>query len=791
LSPGGDRTYITAGNTERGAAINPANGNVLLVGRAGRPEVYVLNPADGSDTDAAGNLQVLSQIAADGSTQLIAGGTFALNLVDVADDGVVFACNLSTDARANPFKIYRWADDRSVTAPTLAFEGDPLGGAEGSANDLRFGDTFAVRGKGADTQLLVSSRSGKHLVVFSTADGTNFSAKKYATDASGQIGLGVAFGTGSTVWAKAGNAPLRRFQLDAAKESAGTVGTFDPQVATTGPVAVDVATQRLALIDYGGHKVHLFDISDLANPIKQGELAFAAANANGNGTGAADFAGDRLVALDSNNGLLYAKIVKPVLPDPVVIRTQPANASGYVGATVTFAVVAGGTPPLSYQWQFGGGPLAGATNANLELKSIREADGGEYTVVISNAANTEISVPATLNVQVPFNTGILTPLWSIAPGSRAYINTDNTQRGLAFNPVSGNLLVVSRTGGNKVAVLDGQTGAEKHFLRLTDADGVSVVSGGTLPVNMIEVADDGVVYLGNLVTDGAAAAFKLYRWENDAADTVPTVVAVYGLEVTQRWGDTLDLRGGGNDTQILLGSRNGNVFAVLTTTDHGASFSGAIFEVPDVPNGGFGLGIAFGADDTVWGTANGQPLHHVRFDLASGTGSLAAVYGAEVLPGALTAIGVHAAENLLAGIALENPDNIQLYRLPDGAGVPVLADQELILPDRANLNGTGSVDFGGGRLFTLNSNNGVQAFTVDLRRPPGPASLGEANYRSGVFSFVLRGDSGARYKVQYTPDFGSWTDLGVFDLPVSGSTTVSHETPAGAGPSFFYRAVGQ
>ncbi|HEY1312758.1 MAG TPA: immunoglobulin domain-containing protein, partial [Steroidobacteraceae bacterium] len=43
------------------------------------------------------------------------------------------------------------------------------------------------------------------------------------------------------------------------------------------------------------------------------------------------------------------------------ITTQPANQSVTAGQTATFSVVAGGTAPLSYQWQKGGAAIAGAT----------------------------------------------------------------------------------------------------------------------------------------------------------------------------------------------------------------------------------------------------------------------------------------------------------------------------------------------------------------------------------------------------------------------------------------------
>src|SRR5438309_1171195 len=52
------------------------------------------------------------------------------------------------------------------------------------------------------------------------------------------------------------------------------------------------------------------------------------------------------------------------------------------------------------------------------------------------------------------------PLWKLGPGDRPYLTTDNTQRGVAYNPVTGHVLLVNRSGGTSVPILDAQTGAD-------------------------------------------------------------------------------------------------------------------------------------------------------------------------------------------------------------------------------------------------------------------------------------------------------------------------------------------
>ena len=125
----GDRTYLNTGNLERGVGYNRATGNALLVSRAGTPSVYVLRGSDGDDGSLQTGLPtVLRNTAPDESgfdTNVVEGGTFTLNMVAAADDGAVYAGNLSTSTAAPNFRLYRLADDSPLTIPSVAFSGHP------------------------------------------------------------------------------------------------------------------------------------------------------------------------------------------------------------------------------------------------------------------------------------------------------------------------------------------------------------------------------------------------------------------------------------------------------------------------------------------------------------------------------------------------------------------------------------------------------------------------------------------------------------------------------------------
>jgi hypothetical protein len=88
--------------------------------------------------------------------------------------------------------------------------------------------------------------------------------------------------------------------------------------------------------------------------------------------------------------------------EPPHISTPPASQTVLAAGTVTLSVTASGSAPLSYQWQFNGTNLAGATNATLVLTNVQWAQAGSYDVVVSNPVGCTTSTPpAVLAVHSP------------------------------------------------------------------------------------------------------------------------------------------------------------------------------------------------------------------------------------------------------------------------------------------------------------------------------------------------------------------------------------------------------
>lgn len=79
-----------------------------------------------------------------------------------------------------------------------------------------------------------------------------------------------------------------------------------------------------------------------------------------------------------------------------IIDVQPISQSQVPGINANFSVTAVGTPPLSYQWQFNGTNLPGATNLSLTITNVQGENLGPYRVVVANSVGTNISAAAQL-----------------------------------------------------------------------------------------------------------------------------------------------------------------------------------------------------------------------------------------------------------------------------------------------------------------------------------------------------------------------------------------------------------
>ena len=747
----GRADFSGTGNTERGVAINKLTGNVLVATRTQSNHVAVINGVDGSDLGALNNFG-------------ITGGTLALVHVRVADDGSIYACNLYGGAGSS-FKIYRWNSEAEglINPPDLAYNsaGSPVG-----ATVLRYGDSFDLRGAGTNTQIIASGSSATKFAIFTTTDGTNFTATEYpATVGIGANDYGKALsfdGTNNAFYCKnSGSANLRYISFDPVNITSTLVRTINVapdsnlvgvKSAVTNGVSFVVGEVTTTSTTAGTHHFKAYTINNPAAPVVSADVTFPApggvAGNNGNTTGASDVGAGMVVGLDTDNGVL-AMTINFVTNLPPAIVTQPLDTTNVLqGGYATLAVAANGTTPLRYQWYYNNSTLVpNATNANLTLTNISPSAAGLYRCVVTNVAGSITSSNAALGVLPSVLSAADTQLWSKSVGDLFLLSNDNTQRGLAYNPVTKHLIVVGRSPTNGVHVLDAATGA---YISSLDTS-LFVPGTGTFEVNLVGVGDDGIIYVANLDTSGAA--YTIYSWaDENPATTCNLAWGPADPGVGQRIGDSFAVRGAGVNTELLAGTRSGTLVVLFNTAD-GINFSPNIIDTAPQPAGLAGLGVAFGAGDTFWTKSTGYQFRHLAFDLANGTNGLLQTFAAGQTT--CSTVAVDPINGLLAGTApYVTPDDVELYDVQgvlDGtAAEPTLIDQDFFKTDNDNGNGTGALAFDvkGGRLFALDTNNGLLAFKVVARlftstvgnqvtySWTGPSVLQTANSLTGPWTTV-------------------------------------------------------
>ncbi len=315
----------------------------------------------------------------------------------------------------------------------------------------------------------------------------------------------------------------------------------------------------------------------------------------------------------------------------------------------------------------------------------------------------------------------------LAPGSSSYMTTGNTERGIAYNPVTGNLVLVSRAGGSNIRILDGNTGNDLGGLNNTG------IAGGTFPVNMPGVAQDGSIYVCNLSTS-AASPFTVYQWTDEASGLVnpPTAVysAVSGITGT---GDSFAVTGGTGGNPVIFagsgsvpGTAGTNSCFVVGPVD-GSNASTAYINVPGTTtsNNDYRLSMTFVDQDTLIGTQGANAR------MTSFNGTTATVDATIGLSAAQR--GMSYAE--IAGVPClavidSNSSLVQVFDISNPSSPVLLTSGNATTGTLlANVNGTGGVAWGAiagntADLYAMNSNQGLQAFSVTIQRPAGATAYG-------------------------------------------------------------------
>ncbi|HEY3860999.1 MAG TPA: immunoglobulin domain-containing protein [Verrucomicrobiae bacterium] len=170
-----------------------------------------------------------------------------------------------------------------------------------------------------------------------------------------------------------------------------------------------------------------------------------------------------LASAGPNQFLQGVRFGPVALPAEIVAGVQATNI--FTGLSDTLTVTVSGDAPFSYQWQFDGANIAGATTSSLALTNLQATNSGTYSVTVSNpfATNTSSAVITVTNAS---------PILVLGPQSRIETAGDH----LAFTVAATGTLPIKyqwQFDGSNIA------GATATAIQLTN---ISPAGSGTYSV---------------------------------------------------------------------------------------------------------------------------------------------------------------------------------------------------------------------------------------------------------------------------------------------------------------------
>lgn len=343
------RKVTTAGAVTTLAGAARISGSADGLGGAAR-----FNGPTGVAVDGAGNVYVadagnstIRKVTAGGSVTTFAGLAGVAGSADGVGGSARFNApqGIAVDSVGNVYVAdTNNSTVRKITAggvvTTLAGVTGQVGTADGPASSARFNGPYAVA---------VDSAGNVYVSDFFNSTIRKISVGGTVTTLAGTVGVaGDADGTGAAA----------RFNqaYGLAVDSSGNVF-----VADTYNRAIRKVTAGGVVTTLNGTLAHFYYPQGIA------------VGANG-----------YIYVADGDNQAIVKGLFVVV---PPTITTQPTSQTSVAGSTVTLVAAAtagSGNPTPTFQWQFNGANLAGATNATLTVVNTQPANAGVYTAVVTS-----------------------------------------------------------------------------------------------------------------------------------------------------------------------------------------------------------------------------------------------------------------------------------------------------------------------------------------------------------------------------------------------------------------------
>jgi streptogramin lyase len=421
---------------------------------------------------------------------------------------------------------------------------------------------------------------------------------------------------------------------------------------------------------------------------------------------------------------------------PPVFLTQPRSSPvGFLsGDTYTFTSSTRSLYPVTYQWQFFGTNLDGATNTSLTITNAKLTDAGPYQVIASNVYGSSTGIVATLTVSPA---GPLAQIFTANYGNGTV--GQYTTTGTVVNPALVTNLdspVGIALSGDRIFVSSLSSGTIGEYTTSGATINSNLITGLQSPQGLA-VDSDGNLYVANY------AAGTVGKYTSAGATVNASLIS--GLNGPL--GIALD--GSGN---LFVVSGNGNSVGKYTTS--GAAVNAALI-----------TGLA--GPETVLADGNGHLFVSQRFP---GTISEYTTTGATVNNSLITSVfGT-------VGMAL------------DGSGHLFVAIHSNTLLNTPN--GKIGEYLTSGVVANASLITGLYwpQFMV-LQTPPSAPVFQSVTNEAGELTFSWSAVVSRTYQIQYNTDLNgtNWNNLG---SPIQATNlTMNAVDPIGSNGQRFYRAV--
>ncbi len=324
---------------------------------------------------------------------------------------------------------------------------------------------------------------------------------------------------------------------------------------------------------------------------------------------------------------------------------------------------------------------------------VASRQGGVTPVILDAASGDSLGL---LQTQMP-KADVVDPLWTVEVPVGNWFTDANTERGITYNPATGNLIVASRQGGVTPVRLNAANGDSVGVLDNTN------ISGGTFPYNQIRATPDGQIFTANLAINQET---RIYRW----ADETATPELIYADSIGGRLGDSFGVVGDTTNVKLLLSGSGSEQVVAFDWDGTDLTLAGQFPVAAGEARGGFSSRTM--ADSVLISGTGTAPRYMNVEDGTLGTQITSPDVAAADLNSAMLNDMIEYNGRTIAGFgpAFTN-GQFYLLDLSDGG---TLIDAIGPLGVNTNANNTGGVlfDDANDRLYLMDTNNAIHAYNI-------------------------------------------------------------------------------